>query len=75
MTIIKIKRIILFILFTFLMPSSALAGNLVLKSFGHSSFLIKGEGKSVLINPFKSGVCTSGLSEPKSVKVDFIFNL
>ena len=72
MSIIKIKQIFLFIIFTFLLPSSAFAGNLVLRSYGHSSFLIKGEGKSVLINPFKAIGCASDLNEPKGVKADFI---
>ena len=72
MNIIKIKKILFLILITFLLPSSALAGNLVLKSLGHSSFLIKGEKKSILINPFKSIGCASGLKEPKEVKADFI---
>ena len=72
MNLIKIKKLFLFILFLFLIPSSAFAGNLFLKSFGHSSFLIKGEGKSILINPFKAIGCASGLNEPKGVNADFI---
>ncbi len=72
MTIIKIKKILLFTLFSFFLPSSAFAGNLVLKSFGHSSFLIKGEGKSILINPFKAKGCASNLVEPKGRNADFI---
>lgn len=72
MSIIKIKQIFLFTLFSFLLPCSAFAGNLVLRSYGHSSFLIKGEGKSVLINPFKSLGCTIDLNEPKGVNADFI---
>ena len=54
------------------MPSSAMAGDLLLKSFGHSSFLIKGKEKSVLLNPFKAVGCASDLNEPKGVNADFI---
>ena len=72
MNIIKLKKIFLLILFVFLIPSSAMAGDLLLKSFGHSSFLIKGRGKSVLLNPFKAVGCASGLDEPKGENADFI---
>ena len=72
MNIIKIKKILLFVIFSFFIPSSAVAGNLLLKSFGHGSFLIKGEEKSILINPFKSIGCASDLNEPKGVDADFI---
>ena len=72
MNIIKLKKIFLLILFVFLIPSSAMAGDLLLKSFGHSSFLIKGRGKSVLLNPFKAVGCASGLDEPKGKNADFI---
>ena len=40
MSINKIKKFFLFILFLFLIPSSAMAGDLLLKSLGHGSFLI-----------------------------------
>ena len=72
MDTIKIKKIFLFIFFSFFLPSSTLAGNLVLKNFGHSSFLIKGEEISILINPFKAKNCTSNFKEPKEVNADFI---
>ena len=45
--------------------SSMLAQSLKLESFGHSSILIKGEDKSILLNPFKAVGCASGLVEPK----------
>ena len=35
-----------------------------IESFGHSSFLIKGGGHSVLLNPFKAVGCAAGLKEP-----------
>jgi len=70
--IIKIKQIIIFTLSIFLLPSTAFAGNLTLKSFGHSSFLIKGENKKILLNPFKAIGCATNLDEPKGVNVDFI---
>ena len=72
MSINKIKKFFLFILFLFLIPSSAMAGDLLLKSLGHGSFLIKGKEKSVLINPFKAIGCASDLNEPKGINADFI---
>ena len=72
MIIIKIKKFILFILFSFLLPSPLTAGNIIIQSFGHSSFLIKGEKKSILLNPFKAVGCASDLEEPVAVKSNFI---
>ena len=72
MNIIKLKKFFLLILFSFFIPSSALAGDLLLKSLGHGSFLIKGGKKSVLINPFKAIGCASDLNEPRAVNADFI---
>ena len=72
MNIIKLKKFLIFILFVFLIPSSAMAGDLLLKSLGHGSFLIKGREKSVLLNPFKAVGCASDLNEPKGVNADFI---
>ncbi len=72
MNIIQIKKILFLSLFVSLFPYSAFAGNLQLKSFGHSSFLIKGDKQSILINPFKAVGCASHLEEPKEVDVDFI---
>ena len=72
MSIIKIKNFFLSILFTFLMPSLAMADDLLLKSLGHGSFLIKGGEKLVLLNPFKAVGCASELDEPKEVNADFI---
>ena len=54
------------------MPSSAMAGDLLLKSFGHGSFLIKGREQSVLLNPFKAIACAADLNEPKGLNADFI---
>jgi len=68
----KTKNIFIFILFSFFLPTSVLARNLVIKSLGHSSFLINSAEKSILINPFKAIGCASNLKEPKEVKVDFI---
>ncbi len=72
MNIIKLKKFFLFILFVILMPASVIAGDLILKNYGHSSFLIKGRGKSVLLNPFKAVGCASDLIEPKGVNADLI---
>jgi len=68
----QIKNIFFFILFSSFLPTSLLARNLVIKSFGHSSFLINSAEKSILINPFKAIGCASNLKEPKEVNVDFI---
>ena len=72
MSIIKLKKFFLFILSLFLIPSSAFAGDLLLKNLGHGSFLIKGREKSVLLNPFKAIGCASKLNEPIGVNADFI---
>ena len=40
---------------------------LEIKSFGHSSFLIRGGGHSVLLNPFKAVGCAKGLREPNVI--------
>ncbi len=68
----KTKNIFFLLLFSFFLPTSLLARNLVIKSLGHSSFLIKGEGTSILLNPFKAEACASNLVEPKERKADFI---
>ena len=63
----------LFILFvSFIIPANLNAEELIIKSFGHSQFLIKGEGKSVLINPFKAIGCASHLEETINLKKDLI---
>ena len=72
MNIIKLKKIFYLLFMFFLTPSSAMAGDLLLKNFGHGSFLIKGREKSVLLNPFKATGCASELTEPKGVNADFI---
>ena len=68
----QIKNIFFFILFSSFLPTSLLARNLVIKSLGHSSFLINSTEKSILINPFKAIGCASNLKEPKEVNADFI---
>ena len=68
----QIKNFLFFTLFSFFLPTSLLARNLVIKSLGHSSFLINSAEKSILINPFKAIGCASNLKEPKVDKVDFI---
>ena len=73
MSTIKIKKFFLSILFLFLIPSSAMAGDLLLKSLGHGSFLIKGREKSVLINPFKAIGCASDLNEPKDINACLLY--
>ena len=72
MNIIKLKNFLFLILFVFLIPSPATAGDLLLQSLGHGSFLIKGREKSILLNPFKAIGCATNLNEPKGVSADFI---
>ena len=72
MSILKIKKFIAFSLFSFLMPATALGGDLLLKSFGHSSFLVKGDGQTILLNPYDNVDCASHLNKPWNVKFDFI---
>ena len=57
---------------TFLLPSNVLADNLLIKSYGHSNFLIKGDGKSLILNPYKSVGCASNLTNAKVTDADFI---
>ncbi len=70
--IYRIKNFFFLILFSFFLPNSLLASNLVIKSLGHGSFLINSEEKSILINPFKAIGCASNLKEPNEVNADFI---
>ncbi len=67
----KLKRLLFLILFL-LVPSNVNAEELILKSFGHSQFLIKGEGKSILINPFKAVGCASQFKESQNFEKDLI---
>ena len=67
----KLKRLLFLILFL-LIPSHVNAEELILKSFGHSQFLIKGNGKSILINPFKSVGCASQFQESLNIEKDLI---
>ena len=67
----KLKRLLFLILFL-LIPSYVNAEDLILKSFGHSQFLIKGNSKSILINPFKAVGCASQLRESQNIEKDFI---
>ena len=39
---------------------------------GHGSFLIQGEEKSIILNPFKAVGCASELDEPNTDNADFI---
>ena len=68
----QIKKIFFLILFSCFLPTPVLARNLVIKSLGHSSFLINSAENSILINPFKAVGCASNLKEPNEGKVDFI---
>jgi len=68
---LKLKRLLFLILFL-LIPSHVNAEELILKSFGHSQFLIKGNGKSILINPFKAVGCASQFQESLNIEKDLI---
>ena len=67
----KLKRLLFLILFLFI-PSHVNAEELILKSFGHSQFLIKGNDKSILINPFKAVGCASQFRESLNIEKDLI---
>ena len=67
----KLKRLLFLILFL-LIPSHINAEELILKSFGHSQFLIKGNDKSILINPFKAIGCASQFRESLNIEKDLI---
>jgi L-ascorbate metabolism protein UlaG (beta-lactamase superfamily) len=57
---------------TTLAGSGALAaGGVTITSYGHSALLIKGGGKTVLLNPFQAVACAAGLAEPR-VSADVI---
>ncbi len=61
----KTLRTISIVGFTIASTSPALAGGVSITSYGHSALLIKGDGKSIMINPFKAVGCAEGLQEPK----------
>ena len=67
----KLKRLLFLILFL-LIPSNVNSQELILKNFGYSQFLIKGEGKSILINPFKAVGCASQFRESTNIEKDLI---
>ena len=49
----------------------AQSGGVTVRSLGHMSFLISGNGQRILINPFKSIGCTAGYPAPK-VSTDLV---
>ncbi|MEB3277035.1 MAG: MBL fold metallo-hydrolase [Cyanobacteriota bacterium] len=40
-------------------------GGVSITSYGHSALLIRGGGRTVLVNPFKAVACAAGLAEPR----------
>ena len=66
-----INRVISTFALIFLIATPSVAEGVAIKNFGHSSLLIKGDDKDILLNPFKAVACAEGLSEPK-IKVDII---
>ena len=71
MSILKFSKF-LFVFLFFITPYNLKAKDLNLKSFGHSQFLIKGDGQSILINPFKASGCLANLEESNNIDKDFI---
>tara|TARA_B100000029_G_scaffold56270_1_gene50957 strand:- start:711 stop:1451 length:741 start_codon:yes stop_codon:yes gene_type:complete len=59
------KRILLLFVFVSTSSFAAKAGGVRITSHGHSSLLIRGDGRSVLLNPFKAVGCAQGLKEPR----------
>ena len=55
----------------FLAPAANADGGISITSYGHSALLIRGGGKTVLVNPFKAVGCAAGLAEPR-VSADVI---
>ena len=55
----------------FLLASPSMAEGISIKNLGHSSLLIKGDNRSILLNPFKAVGCAEGLIESR-LKVDII---
>ena len=49
----------------------AQSGGVTVRSLGHMSFLISGNGQRILVNPFKSIGCTAGYPAPK-VSTDLV---
>ncbi|MEB3235590.1 MAG: MBL fold metallo-hydrolase [Cyanobacteriota bacterium] len=46
-------------------PAALAGGGVSITSYGHSALLIRGGGKTVLLNPFKAVACAAGLNEPR----------
>ena len=65
------KHIFSALTFLFVVATPSFAQGVEITNYGHSALLIKGEGKSILLNPFKAVGCAKGLSEPK-INVDII---
>ena len=55
-----------------MLPTAVMAENLFIKSYGHSNFLLKGDGKTIILNPYKSIGCASNLKKAKISDADFI---
>ena len=58
-------------LFSIAFANPSFAQAVEITSFGHSSLLVKGGGKKILLNPFNAIGCAQGLREPK-VNADII---
>lgn len=65
------RKIFASIAMMFLVATPSLSEGVSIKNLGHSSLLIKGDDKSILLNPFKAVGCAEGLRESK-LQVDII---
>ena len=46
------------------LPVAGADGGVTITSYGHSALLVQGGGSSVLLNPYQSVGCASGLTMP-----------
>ncbi|MBW4464404.1 MAG: MBL fold metallo-hydrolase [Pegethrix bostrychoides GSE-TBD4-15B] len=46
--------------------AQAQSGGLSVQYFGHSCFLLSGDGRRILVNPFRPGGCTAGYAAPQA---------
>ncbi len=58
------KKACLGIFLAFASVAPVRAERIQITSFGHSALLVKGDGHSILLNPFKPVGCAEGLKEP-----------
>lgn len=47
------------------LPAQAQSGGVTIQYLGHSCFLVTGDGRRILVNPFRPGGCTAGYRAPQ----------